>query len=641
MNDDSISRKLSELFDLYKSGALTEEEYESLKSKIINQPEGDQQLEGKKNDISEPSKAEEPEEKLPEADSPEVDGKEKTSRKPVIIALLSLIILGLVALAVILIKPSDDRTGPGKKNRSKEIKVMDIDGNSYNTVTIGTQTWMTENLKTTKYNDGSAIELVTDSISWAKLTTPAYCWYNNDENTSKNSFGALYNWYAVETNKLCPVGWHVPTSEEWTVLEEYLINNGFGYEGSGDDIAKSIAAASGWFTSDTAGNVGNDQATNNRSGFTASQGGYRFSRGSYLYMGRYGKWWSSSESSKTSAFIRFIYSGSDRVISYSNQKRNGFSVRCIKDTGEPGSVSTVNSVQASDSKSGVWDSTSAVKSITDDLNRYTQWPFNESFSTEELKHEFYDFVDIALEGKELKVGVVYTILDGHCPPYCNPMLSAFEFENKGGWYLSRKAIAFQALSPEGRIEFYKISPREYGILVKNRFSSGKWGTSNSINLYAFVNDKLMQTLGWYREDLDTVYSARVLKTIQDGQSYVMLEEKAKPYDGDTILSKSYYRFNGTEYEEFSGYITDPSLTSINRFYDINSVSERENNICPTCHGTGVQVCNLCGGTGRNNMGIECGCIRTYNAEIAAGNIPSHPPLKWTCPSCGGTGKYNL
>ena len=210
--------------------------------------------------------------------------------------------------------------------------MTDADGNSYHTVTIGTQTWMTENLRTTKYNDGSAITLVTDSVSWAKLATPAYCWYNNDEIANKNAYGALYNWYAVETNKLCPAGWHVPTNEEWTVLEDYLTSGGYGYEGSGNDIAKSIAAASGWLASDTAGNVGNDQATNNRSGFSASQGGYRFSYGTFLYMGSYGKWWSSTESSNNSAFIRFIYSESGIVNSYANQKRNGFSVRCLQDS---------------------------------------------------------------------------------------------------------------------------------------------------------------------------------------------------------------------------------------------------------------------------------------------------------------------
>ena len=100
--------------------------------------------------------------------------------------------------------------------------VVDIDGNVYHTVTIGTQVWMVENLKTTKYNDGTAIPLVTDNTAWGALTTPGYCWYNNDSATYKNTYGALYNWYAVNTGKLAPTGWHVPTDSEWTVLTTYL-----------------------------------------------------------------------------------------------------------------------------------------------------------------------------------------------------------------------------------------------------------------------------------------------------------------------------------------------------------------------------------------------------------------------------------
>ena len=101
--------------------------------------------------------------------------------------------------------------------------VTDIDGNAYHTVAIGTQVWMVENLKTTRYNDGTAIPLVTDSAVWGNLTsTPGYCWYNNDMSMYKNLYGALYNWYAVSTEKLAPEGWHVPTNSEWGVLINYL-----------------------------------------------------------------------------------------------------------------------------------------------------------------------------------------------------------------------------------------------------------------------------------------------------------------------------------------------------------------------------------------------------------------------------------
>ena len=93
--------------------------------------------------------------------------------------------------------------------------VKDTDGNVYHTVTIGTQVWMKENLKTTKYNDGTPIPLVAESKAWGNLSTPAYCWF-------KTKYGALYNWYTVNTGKLCPLGWHVPTDAEWTKLITYL-----------------------------------------------------------------------------------------------------------------------------------------------------------------------------------------------------------------------------------------------------------------------------------------------------------------------------------------------------------------------------------------------------------------------------------
>src|SRR5674476_633708 len=100
--------------------------------------------------------------------------------------------------------------------------VTDIEGNVYHTVKIGTQTWMVENLKTTKYKDGTAIPLVTDNKVWINLPTPAYCWYDNDATTYKNTYGALYNWYAVNTGKLAPTGWHIPTDAEWTTLQNYV-----------------------------------------------------------------------------------------------------------------------------------------------------------------------------------------------------------------------------------------------------------------------------------------------------------------------------------------------------------------------------------------------------------------------------------
>ena len=120
---------------------------------------------------------------------------------------------------------------------------QDIDGNIYHTVTIGTQTWMLENLKTTKFRNGESIPNVTDNAAWAGLTSVAWCDYDNSASNG-NIFGHLYNWYAAtDSRNIAPAGWHVPTLEEWQTLEAYLIANGYNYDGSttGNKFSKSIA----------------------------------------------------------------------------------------------------------------------------------------------------------------------------------------------------------------------------------------------------------------------------------------------------------------------------------------------------------------------------------------------------------------
>ena len=151
--------------------------------------------------------------------------------------------------------------------------LKDIEGNVYPAVIIGTQVWMAENLKTTKYNDGMAIPLVSDNNAWEALKTPGYCWYNNDAAANKNRFGALYNWYTVNTKKLCPAGWHVPNDKEWTTLRTYL---------GGEEIAGGKLKETGtthWTSPNT-------DATN-QTGFTALPGGGRRSNGEFFGLGFY------------------------------------------------------------------------------------------------------------------------------------------------------------------------------------------------------------------------------------------------------------------------------------------------------------------------------------------------------------------
>lgn len=209
--------------------------------------------------------------------------------------------------------------------------VTDIEGNVYHTVKIGTQTWMVENLKTTKYNDGTSIPYVTVPSDWSYLTTPGYCYFNNNV-ANKNIYGALYNWYTVNTDKLAPTGWHVPTEAEWTTLENHLIVYGYNYDGTttGNKIAKSLAATTGWSTYDGTGAVGNDLTKNNTSGFAGLPGGERGSNGSFNGVGYYGIWWSSTQNETYYAWFRDLNYDISSVSSYYGSKNYGYSVRCVR-----------------------------------------------------------------------------------------------------------------------------------------------------------------------------------------------------------------------------------------------------------------------------------------------------------------------
>lgn len=155
--------------------------------------------------------------------------------------------------------------------------IKDMDNNNYNTVKIGNQIWMLENLKTTKYSNGNTIANISDSTLWGTQTLGAFCWYKNDKDKYKGTYGALYNWYAVKTGKLCPSGWHVPTDAEWLTLGDYL----GGEEVSGGKL-KEVGTIH-WRNP-------NNGATN-ESGFTALPGGIRYEEGQFLEVGWYAYWW--------------------------------------------------------------------------------------------------------------------------------------------------------------------------------------------------------------------------------------------------------------------------------------------------------------------------------------------------------------
>jgi uncharacterized protein (TIGR02145 family) len=210
--------------------------------------------------------------------------------------------------------------------------VTDADGNIYSTITIGGQTWMAENLKTTKYNDGSPIQMITSEDKWQQYDNPGYCWFNNEEKNYKDKYGALYNWYAVNTKKLCPQGWHVPdTTDLWNTLFAYLSKNKYGYNGEPVKIAKSMASQSGWTQDSTKGNPGNDQNNNNGSGFNGIPAGARSMKGVFDFDGGFATWWSSSEFDGYLAAGWNIMYYDPRISPSWKSKRVGSSVRCLKD----------------------------------------------------------------------------------------------------------------------------------------------------------------------------------------------------------------------------------------------------------------------------------------------------------------------
>lgn len=195
-----------------------------------------------------------------------------------------------------------------------DISIKDIDGNVYTSVKIGTQEWMIENLKTTKYRNGDPISKIGPADdSWSTLTTGAFS--NDYEETNKN--GRLYNWYAVnDSRKLAPEGWHIPTEAEWTVLINFL---------GGEEIAGSKMKEKG-----TAHWCAPNTDSTNESGFTALPGDWRIEIGFATGCGD-ASWWSVDEENATKAHNLFVFEGSGEISRVTNDKYVGWGVRCIKD----------------------------------------------------------------------------------------------------------------------------------------------------------------------------------------------------------------------------------------------------------------------------------------------------------------------
>jgi len=225
------------------------------------------------------------------------------------IALPSAKLLALVAMIIIL--------GVGCKKTDEAITVTDIDGNIYKTVVIGTQTWMAKNLRTTKLNDGTVISLVAENPDWINLLTPGYCWYDNNASANGKTYGALYNFAAITTSKLCPTGWHVPSQAEW----EQLRDNTGGENMAGGNLKEK--GTTHW-------NSPNTGATD-AYGFTALPGGERYQDSDdYAYLGINNNFWSTTIGPETNPLGVRMYYDSEIFHMSEFHKGRGLSVRCVK-----------------------------------------------------------------------------------------------------------------------------------------------------------------------------------------------------------------------------------------------------------------------------------------------------------------------
>ncbi len=199
-------------------------------------------------------------------------------------------------------------------------QVVDVDSNVYIVVTIGNQAWLKENLRTTRYNDYTAIPEIIDAVAWANLSTPGRCTYNNTDNQDTIAvYGRFYNWYAVNTNKLCPIGWHVPSNDEWSAL----INN-LGGENIAGGKLKEIGLEH-WESPNA--------DADNSSGFTATPGGIRYTNGNFYDMGYSSKWWTSTKYvfDEERIDIVYLHNLSGSISRGFVEKQQGLCVRCLLD----------------------------------------------------------------------------------------------------------------------------------------------------------------------------------------------------------------------------------------------------------------------------------------------------------------------
>mgnify|MGYP000957573204 CR=1 FL=1 len=251
------------------------------------------------------------------------------------------LLIGAIVLVVHTCRASSEQDDAIDQGAGSIEELKDADGNVYKTVVIGNQEWTIQNLRATKYNDGTPIPHVRDSGEWAGRSTPAYCWYDNSDNpTEHEKWGALYNWHVVSPanpRHIAPDGWRVPTAADWDILRDYLIAKGYNPDGTqlGNQIAKAMAAETDWASSFilfyTPGDI---PLSNNRSGFSGLPGGLRTGDGIFEDRRAVAAWWSATEATSSNAWRRYLVTSSKSLNgadSSSSSKRSGLAIRLLRD----------------------------------------------------------------------------------------------------------------------------------------------------------------------------------------------------------------------------------------------------------------------------------------------------------------------
>ena len=208
-------------------------------------------------------------------------------------------------------------------------EITDIDGNRYKTIKIGDQWWMAENLKTSHYRNGDPIPVISDNTDWTGQSEGACCVYANDS-TNLDLYGLLYNWYAAtDERSIAPAGWHLPTDEDWKTLEMYLgmepiIADYENWRGDHQEGAQlKIHNSELWY--------GNNPYTGVDRGFEALPGGYRKAdTGEFVKMRYYGIFWTTTENDDQMAYNRSLYNETPKIGRFLRNKKEGYSIRCIK-----------------------------------------------------------------------------------------------------------------------------------------------------------------------------------------------------------------------------------------------------------------------------------------------------------------------